>query len=80
MPLAIVRQQVQTLPATVVLDDSMAMTPAMKLSQFDKVVIGARVSKSGVATPQSGDLEGSSGVITLNTTKSVDVIIDRVVP
>ncbi len=80
MPLAIVRQQVQALPATVVLDDSMAMTPAMKLSQFDKVVIGARISKSGIATPQSGDLEGSSGIITLDTTKSVDVIIDRVVP
>jgi cytochrome c-type biogenesis protein CcmH len=80
MPLAIVRRQVQALPATVVLDDSMAMTPAMKLSQFDKVVIGARISKSGIATPQSGDLEGRSGVITLDTTKSVNVIINRAVP
>ena len=80
MPLAIVRQQVQALPATVILDDSMAMTPAMKLSKFDKVVIGARVSKSGIATPQSGDLEGRSGIITLDTTKSVNVIINQVVP
>ncbi len=80
IPLAIVRQQVQALPATVVLDDSMAMTPAMKLSQFDKVVIGARISKSGIATPQSGDLEGRSDIITLDATKSVNVIIDRVVP
>jgi cytochrome c-type biogenesis protein CcmH len=80
MPLAIVRQQVQALPATVILDDSMAMTPAMKLSKFDKVVIGARISKSGIATPQSGDLEGRSGIITLDTTKSVNVIINQVVP
>ena len=80
MPLAIVRQQVQALPATVILDDSMAMTPAMKLSKFDKVVIGARISKRGIATPQSGDLEGRSGIITLDTTKSVNVIINQVVP
>jgi cytochrome c-type biogenesis protein CcmH len=64
----------------VILDDSLAMTPAMKLSQFDKVIIGARISKSGIATPRSGDLEGRSGIITLDTTKSVDVIINRVVP
>jgi cytochrome c-type biogenesis protein CcmH len=80
MPLAIVRQQVQALPATVILDDSMAMTPAMKLSKFDKVIIGARISKSGIATPQSGDLEGRSGIIALDTTKSVNVIINQVVP
>lgn len=80
MPLAIVRQQVEALPATVTLDDSMAMTPAMTLSRFEKVVIGARISKSGNATPQSGDLEGRSGVIALDGTKSVSVIINRVVP
>ena len=50
------------------------------IRSYYEVVIGARISKSGIATPQSGDLEGSSGIITLDTTKSVDVIIDRVVP
>lgn len=58
MPLAIVRKKVKDLPVEVTLDDSMSMVQGMNLSAFDKLVIGARVSKSGQALPKPGDLQG----------------------
>lgn len=55
MPLAILRKQVRDLPLDFRLDDSLAMSPAAKLSGAAEVVVGARISKSGNATPQPGD-------------------------
>lgn len=78
MPLAILRMQVKDLPADFSLDDSMAMTPQMTLSNFDSVVIGARVSKSGNAAPQPGDLEGLSAPVKPGA-KDIALTIDRVV-
>jgi cytochrome c-type biogenesis protein CcmH len=58
MPLAIVRKQVSELPLTVSLTDAMAMMPTMKLSNFEQVKLLARISKSGDAMQQPGDLIG----------------------
>lgn len=76
MPLAVVRKQVRELPATITLDDSMAMTPAAKLSGHERVVVGARVSKSGNPAPQPGDLEGLSAPVKVGA-DSIVVVIDR---
>lgn len=57
-PLAVLQKHVRDLPVSFVLDDSMSMMPNAKLSGFQMVVVGARISKSGSATPGVGDLEG----------------------
>lgn len=63
MPVALLRKQVKDLPIVFTLDDSMAMTPASTLSQAGRVVVGARISKSGNAIPQKGDLAGQSAPV-----------------
>jgi hypothetical protein len=79
MPLAIIRKQVKDLPLAFALDDSMAMNPSMKLSNYSEIVVGARISKTGNAMPQSGDLKGSSSVIKLGN-QDLKIIIDSAVP
>jgi cytochrome c-type biogenesis protein CcmH len=78
MPLAILRYQVKDLPVNFKLDDSQAMSPATRLSAFPQVVISARVSKSGQATPSAGDLTGQSPPVA-NTARGVLVDIAEVV-
>jgi len=78
MPLAVLRKQVRDLPASFALDDSMAMTPGTKLSSFPRVVVGARISRSGNAAPRPGDLQGSSAAVA-NDAEGVKVVIDSIV-
>jgi cytochrome c-type biogenesis protein CcmH len=80
MPLAAVRQPVQGFPIQVTLDDSQAVTPSLKLSNFQQVVVGARISKAGSVTAQSGDLQGVTATLSLqNGLQAVSLIIDQVV-
>jgi cytochrome c-type biogenesis protein CcmH len=78
MPLAIVRKTAADLPLTVRLDDSMAMTPTMKLSAFPQVVVGARISKAGTAMPQAGDVQGFSAPVTPGEAGTVQVLINEI--
>ncbi|MDO9316405.1 MAG: c-type cytochrome biogenesis protein CcmI [Burkholderiaceae bacterium] len=79
MPLAIVRRTVADLPITFTLDDTMAMSPEMKLSKFPVVVVGARVSRSGNAMPSPGDLSGQLNSVTTGT-EGLQIVIDTVQP
>lgn len=80
MPLAVQRLTLASLPATVVLDDSMAMVAGMNLSAFDRWVVSARVSHSGSAIAQSGDYIGQLNVSGDQADSLIDVTIDQAVP
>ena len=76
MPVAIVRATKKDLPFTFQLDDSNSMMPSRKLSDVGMVVIVARISKSGQAMPQSGDLEGMSQPVKPGM-EGITIVIDR---
>ena len=79
MPLAVLRIPAKELPRDFSLDDSMSMAPGVKLSAAPSVVVEARISKSGNALPQPGDLFGRSAPLKPGAT-GVRITIDQVVP
>ena len=78
VPLAVLRKKVEQLPVEFSLDDSMAMAPGLALSQFARVTVVARISKSANAKPQPGDLQGASAAVA-HDAANVAVVIDTVV-
>lgn len=80
MPLAVRRLSLADLPASVGLDDSMAMVEGMNLSSFENVVVSARLSQNGTAVTQSGDYIGSVVVDGVSQSPTVKVTIDTRVP
>jgi cytochrome c-type biogenesis protein CcmH len=80
MPLAVQRLTVADLPAKVVLTEDMGMLPNLKLSMFPQVIVGARVSRTGNAIAQSGDLQTQSAPIDVRSTDPIKLTIDTVKP
>lgn len=79
MPLAILNKSFRALPMAFTLDDSSAMAPGMNLSSAGAVMVVARISRSGNATAQSGDLEGAVGPVKPGS-KDIQLKIDKVLP
>lgn len=79
MPLAIVRASARELPRRFALDDSQAMAPGMTISSAQAVRIEARISRSGNAMPQPGDLAGASAVVKPGA-RDVTIVVDKVLP
>ena len=79
MPLAVLRGTAAELPKSFALTDAMAMAPGMTISRAKNVVVEARISKSGNATPQAGDLRGTSTAVAPGA-NGVRIVIDQVVP
>lgn len=79
MPLAVMKIAASELPKSFVLTDAMAMSPALTISKAAKVVVEARISKSGDAKANPGDLSGTSATVAPGA-RDVAITIDRVVP
>jgi cytochrome c-type biogenesis protein CcmH len=77
-PLAVVRVAATGLPLAFRLDDSQAMVPELRLSSVSEVALTARVSHSGAATPQSGDLQGVIQPVKVGA-QGVELVMDQVV-
>lgn len=80
MPIAIVRKKAGDLPVEVQLDDTSAMLPGNTLSNHAEVRLIARVSNSGNARPQSGDLIGRVNAISTRHKGLIRLIIDKRIP
>ena len=78
MPVAVLKRKASELPLNFQLDDSSAMNPGLRLSTSMQVVVGARVSRSGQATPQAGDLQGFADPVPVGT-KDLAITISTVV-
>ena len=82
IPLAVMRTpapKAGAFPVAFELTDAMAMAPGMALSSFSEVVIEARISKSGNAQLQSGDLSGVTDVVKPGAS-GITVTIGKVAP
>lgn len=68
-------------PFTVTLDNSYAMMQGRTLQHGAQVIVGARLSRSGQAIAQSGDLQTLSEPFTLSDeAASVELVIDEIEP
>jgi cytochrome c-type biogenesis protein CcmH len=78
-PLAVLRTSASSWPVSFRLDDTLAMMPARKLSDFNRVIVEARISRSGQATPAPGDLYTQSPVFAPTEGKELQLVISRVI-
>lgn len=80
MPVAAVKIKASDLPTTIILNNARAMSPQATLSSVEAVHIYAVVSKTGGVGIKSGDFKAEIKNINVNTTESIDLIVDILVP
>jgi cytochrome c-type biogenesis protein CcmH len=82
VPLAVLRTKAGALPLDFTLDDSLSMSPELSLSAVaagGEVRVEARISKSGEAITQSGDLTGEAGPLKPGA-RGIRIVIERIAP
>jgi cytochrome c-type biogenesis protein CcmH len=79
MPVAVLRTAVTAFPMSFVLNDALAMSPNALISQLPEVSVEVRISKTGMAMPESGDLISAPQTIKVGT-KNIRLMINQVRP
>ena len=77
MPVAVLKAPANDFPMSFILNDSLAMNPSAPLSQLSEVSVEVRISKTGMAKPEVGDLISSVQTIKVGTT-NVRLLVDQV--
>ena len=80
MPLAVVKMTEYSFPLTVTLSDSNAMVEGLNLSNVDKIILTARLSKDATVVTSSGELEGKSDVLERANVKEYSLLINELIP
>ena len=77
MPVAVLKASATDFPMGFILNDSLAMNPSAPLSQLSEASVEVRISKTGMAKPEAGDLISSVQTIKVGTT-NVRLLVDQV--
>lgn len=77
MPVAVEKHAVSELPFTATLDDGDSPMPTRRLSQLREVEVVARLSASGNAMAQEGDVESAPVRVALPAKQPVELVIGR---
>jgi len=79
MPVAVLKTAVTTFPMSFVLNDALAMSPNALISQLPEVLIEVRISKTGMAMPEPGDLISAPQTIKVGM-KNARLMINQIRP
>jgi len=78
MPVAVLKTDVTKFPMSFALNDALAMNPQMPISQLPEVSVEVRISKTGMAKAEPGDLISKPKIVTVGTSK-VRLLIDQAI-
>lgn len=77
MPVAVLRTSAAEFPMNFALTDALAMSPSAPLSQIAEASIEVRISKTGMAKPEPGDLISAPQTVKVGA-NNVRLVIDQV--
>lgn len=77
MPVAVEKRSVRELPLTASLDDGDSAMPTLRLSEMQEVEVLARLSESGIANKQQGDIETTPLRVKLPATAPIELVLGK---